>query len=278
MSIAGGYYKAVRAAQAAGGDTVQLFTKNNNQWRAKPLAADDIRRFRDALRDCHIEQPVAHACYLINLASPNADLWTKSIDAFVTELLRCESLGIRYLVTHPGSHLGAGEEAGLRRVADALDEVHRQTRGLQAVTLLESTAGQGSNLGHRLEHLSEMLHRVADPDRLGVCLDTCHLHAAGYALGTPRRYHATMRQLDRLVGCRLVKAIHLNDSKRELGSRVDRHEHIGRGQLGLEPFRLLLNDRRFRGIPMHIETPKGTENGEDLDVINLRVLRSLIKD
>ncbi len=277
MSIAGGYHNAVLAAQRAGCHTVQVFTKNNNQWRAKELTDQDVRLFSESVTTTGIQLPIAHDSYLINLASPDAALWQKSVDAMVVEVLRSEALGLHYLVTHPGSHLSNSVAAGLQLVARALDEVHGQTRGVRVRVLLESTAGQGTNLGHRFEHLAAVLDAVRDPDRLGVCLDTCHAFAAGYAMGTARAYRATMRELDRTVGLGLVKAFHLNDSKRERGSRVDRHEHIGRGRLGLAPFRFLLNDPRFHTVPMYLETRKGTENGEDLDVINLRTLRGLVQ-
>jgi deoxyribonuclease-4 len=276
MSIAGGYHNAVLAAQAAGCATVQLFTKNNNQWRGKLMTDEDARLFRQAMRETGIKIPTAHNCYLINLASPDAVMWKRSIDAMVDEIRRSEMLGLTYLVAHPGSHLDQPVEFGLGRVAQALDECHGQTRGAAVQILLEITAGQGTNLGHRFEHLATILDRVGDPDRLGVCFDTCHAFAAGYAMGTEADYRATMRELDRTIGIKLVKACHLNDSKREFGSRVDRHEHIGRGQLGLTPFRFLLNDPRFRRTPMYLETPKGTEKGKDLDVINLRTLRRLV--
>lgn len=277
MSIAGGYYKAVEIAQAAGCDCVQLFTKNNNQWRAKELTDDDVNRFQGALAQLRISHPIAHNSYLINLASPDDALWKKSIDAFVVELLRAERLGIPYVVAHPGAFVTSSEEAGIARIALALDEVHRQTRGIGAQCLLETTAGQGSCLGCRFEQLAAILEKVSDPDRLGVCVDTCHVFAAGYPLAPEKDYEATMTALDRLIGAPLVKAFHLNDSKRELGSRVDRHEHIGEGQLGLEPFRLLMNDARFSQVPMYLETPKGKRDGEELDVINLRTLRELIR-
>jgi deoxyribonuclease-4 len=277
MSIAGGYHNAVRAAHAAGCDTVQLFTKNNNQWRGKLMTDEDARQFRDAFGESKLKLPTAHNCYLINLASPDELLWKKSIDAMVDEVRRSELLGLKYLVSHPGSHLTSTVDAGLRRVASALDEIHAQTRDAAVQILLEITAGQGTNLGHRFEHLATILSLVRDPDRLGVCFDTCHAFAAGYAMGTEADYRATMRSLDQTVGIKLVKAFHLNDSKREFGSRVDRHEHIGRGHLGLAPFRFLLIDPRFRRTPMYLETPKGTERGRDLDVINLRTLRRLVR-
>lgn len=276
MSIAGGYYRAVEIAHAAGCDCVQLFTKNNNQWRAKELIDDDIVKFRAALEHLKISHPIAHDSYLINLASPNDELWKKSIDAFVVEMLRAERLGIPYVVTHPGAAVGSSEQAALSRVVAALDEVHRQTRGIRSQCLLETTAGQGSCLGCTFEHLATILDGVQDPDRLGVCVDTCHVFAAGYPLSGEKEYLATMRSFDRIVGHKLIKAFHLNDSKRELGSRVDRHAHIGEGCIGLEAFRLLLNDARFKKVPMYLETPKGQRDDEELDVINLRTLRGLV--
>ena len=276
MSISGGYQRAVEAAQRAGCDCVQLFTKNNNQWRAKELTDQDVEFFQTALRNLKIAHPIAHDSYLINLASPDDELWQKSVDAFVVEMLRAERLGIPYVVTHPGAFTTSSEEAGLTRVAQALDEVHRQTPKIKAQCLLETTAGQGSTLGWKFEHLSSIIDQVRDPDRLGVCVDTCHIFAAGYSFGTKSDYTKTMKNLDQTVGIERVKAFHLNDSKKGLGSRVDRHEHIGEGCLGLEPFRLLMNDRRFRKVPMYLETPKGERDGVDLDTINLATLRGMI--
>jgi len=276
MSIAGGYHRAVERAAACACDCVQHFTKNNNQWRAKPIGPEEADRFRRAMAQHGVSHPAAHDSYLINLASPDRVIWRKSVDAFVVELRRAEMLGIPYLVTHPGAYTTSTEARGLRRVVRALDEVHRQTRGIRAKSLLETTAGQGTSLGWRFEHLATILDRVKDPDRLGICFDTCHVFAAGYALGSQKEYRATMRALDATVGMERVRAFHLNDSRRGLGSRVDRHAHIGRGQMGLDPFRRLLADRRFRHVPMYLETPKGKEDGVDLDAINLGVLRGLI--
>ncbi len=276
MSIAGGYYKAVERAAALGMSSLQIFTKNNNQWRAKDISADEVAKFQTALGGHKIKHSLAHDSYLINMAAPDDAMWQKSVDAFVVELERAELLGIPYVVAHPGAFTTSSEEAGLTRIAQALDEVHARTSG-KACCLLENTAGQGSNLGWRFEHLAAIIAKVAAPERLGVCIDTCHTFAAGYPLQDRKDYLATMRELDRLVGIDRVKAFHLNDSKKPLGSRVDRHEHIGEGCLGLEPFRHLLNDRRFRKVPMYLETPKGVRDGEDLDVMNLRTLRSLVK-
>jgi len=276
-SIAGGYYKAVETARRVGCDCVQIFTKNNNQWRAKELTDEDVSRFRQALDDCKITHPLAHDSYLINLASPDKALWKKSVDAFVVELLRADRLGIPYVVTHPGAYTTSSEAAGIKAVARALDEVHKQTRGIKSKCLLENTAGQGSCLGHRFEQLAAMIDGVKDSDRLGVCIDTCHTFAAGYPMGTEKEYKATMTALGKTIGLKRVGAFHLNDSVKPLGSGVDRHASIGRGAMGKEPFRLLLNDRRFKKVPMYLETPKGEEKGKDLDTINLQVLRRLVK-
>lgn len=276
MSMAGGYYKAVEIARECGCDCVQLFTKNNNQWRAKEIVQEDVERFQGALKELKIAHPLSHSSYLINLAAPASELWKKSIDAMIIELQRAGMLGIPYVVMHPGSFTTSSEVKGLKRIARAINSIHRQTKTAGANILLENTAGQGSNLGWRFEHLAAIIDGVKDPERLGVCIDTCHAFAAGYAMGTEKEYKATMRELNKTVGVKLVKAFHLNDSKREFGSRVDRHEHIGRGHLGIEPFRFLLNDCRFRKVPMYLETPKGQEKGEELDVINLRTLRTLL--
>ena len=278
MSIAGGYYKAVEAASRAGCDCVQLFTKNNNQWRGKELTDADAERFKATLAELGITHPIAHDSYLINLGSPDDELWQKSVDAMVIELERAEKLGIPYVVAHPGAFTTSTEAQGIRRIAKGLNEVHKQTKGIGSQILLETTAGQGSNLGWRFEHLAGIIDKTRNPDRLGVCFDTCHVFAAGYAMETKKEYLATIRELDKTVGYKMVKAFHLNDSLKPLGSRVDRHAAIGEGEMGLEPFRHLLNDRRFRKVPMYLETPKGTSPlGEDLDVVNLRTLRGLIE-
>ena len=277
QSTAGGYHKAIQRAVETGCDCVQLFTKNCNQWKAAPITAGEAEQFRTAARESEIGHLVSHDSYLINLASPDDDLWRRSIDAFIVELQRADTLGIPYVVTHPGAYTTGTPEGGLRRVAEALDEVHRQTTGLHARCLLETTAGQGTCLGWQFEQLAAILDGVREPDRLGVCLDTCHIFAAGYPLGTAVEYAATMDALAATVGIDRVKAIHLNDSRRELGSRVDRHDHIGRGKLGLAPFRNLLRDPRFHEVPMYLETPKAEEDGEAMDCVNLRVLRELTK-
>ncbi len=277
MSISGGYYRAVEIAGDMGCDCVQLFTKNNNQWRAKEITDDDVKRFQTTLQERRIGHPIAHNSYLINLAAPDEVLWRKSIDAHRVELERAEMLGIPLVVAHPGAFTTSSEELGLKRIIAGLNEIHAETRGLKTRTLLETTAGQGSCLGCKFEHLAEIIAGVKDPERLGVCVDTCHVFAAGYPLGTPKEYRATMKSLDATIGVTQILAFHLNDSAKPFGSRVDRHAHIGQGQLGLEPFRNLLNDSRFRKVPMYLETPKEEGDGEHMDKANLRMLRSLIE-
>jgi deoxyribonuclease-4 len=281
QSIAGGYYKAVELAHDLKCDCVQLFTKNNNQWRAKELLDEDVRLFRGKLKELRIKHPLAHTSYLINLASPDPVLWTKSLDSFVMEMLRADRLGIPFVVTHPGAHTTSSEEAGIAAIVRALDEMHAQTRGIKTKCLLETTAGQGSCIGCRFEQLAAIIDGVNEPERFGVCVDTCHIFAAGYPIGTEKDYQATMKALDKTVGIKLVRAIHLNDSMKPLGSRVDRHAHIGKGMIGKEAFRLIVNDNRLAKVPMYLETPKGDAKEQaagKFDKMNLRVLRGLIKE
>lgn len=286
MSIAGGFARAVERAAEAGCDCVQLFTASPQVWPVYPrrprgsgpatvIPAEQSDRFRACLAQHQVAAPLSHSCYLINLASPDNVLWRRSIDAFVLELRRAAELGIAHVVLHPGAYTTSSEALGLQRILQALDEVHGQTRDDSANCLLETTAGQGSHLGYRFEQLATVLAGVRDPDRLGVCLDTCHMFAAGYALAPAAQYGRTMRQLEQTVGRSCVRAIHVNDSRMPAGSRRDRHAHIGRGEMGLEPFRLLLQDRRFRGVPMYLETPKGRQGRRDWDQINLQTLRAL---
>ena len=277
MSIAGGYYKAAEAAAGFGMDTVQVFTKNNNQWRAKEITAVEAALFEKALREGKLCHPLSHASYLINLASPDELLWQKSLEGMAIELQRAEQLGIPYVVMHPGSFTTTSEEEGIARVALALNSLHALLPESKADVLLEITAGQGSNLGWKFEHLADIIALVQQSHRIGVCFDTCHAFAAGYDLRDAKGAKAMWRQFDKLLGLERLKAIHLNDSKRELGSRVDRHEHIGHGHIGLDAFRHLLTDKRFRQIPMYLETPKEELEGEHWDAINLRTLRSLVK-
>lgn len=277
MSTAGGYYRALLAGAEIGCDCVQLFTKNNNQWRAKPLTEDDARQFREAMDETGIHDTLSHASYLLNLASPKPDLREKSIEGLIIELQRADALGIPHVVFHPGSYTTSSIEEGLQAIADSLNVVLKETKKLHATPLLENTAGQGTNLGYEFEQLAWIIEHVRWPERVGVCIDTCHTFAAGYPLASPAEYKQTIKSMDQAFGLSKIKAFHLNDSKHPLGSRKDRHEHIGEGEMGLEPFRNLINDRRFQKIPMYLETEKGERDGQNLDAMNLATLRSLIK-
>lgn len=276
LSISGGMHNAVAEAEKLGMDTVQVFTKNQQQWKCRPLETEAISQWRSECQRMGFKRTVSHDSYLINLASPDDALWRKSIDLFAEELRRCVALKIPYLVTHPGAHMGTGEEAGLKRVARALDIVHGQVPADGVVTCLEITAGQGSGLGYRLEHLATVIALVNEPRRMGVCLDTAHLFAAGYDF-RGRKYGKFVKELDRELGVKRVKVLHLNDSKKELGSRVDRHEHIGHGTIGLDGFRPFVRDKAFRDVPKILETAKEkAPDGRDWDAVNLETLRDLM--
>lgn len=277
LSISGGYYKAADAATELGMQTVQIFTKNNNQWRAKPISDEEVAAFRASVERGALSIPCSHSSYLINLASGAEELWEKSVESFIVELQRAEALGLAGVVIHPGSALELSEEVAIGRIVTALDRVLEKTSSLTTEVWLETTAGQGSSIGHRFEHLGAIIKGVQDASRVGVCIDSCHIFAAGYGLQTREEYASTMSEFGRIVGMDRVRAFHLNDSKKDRGSRVDRHEHIGEGKLGLEPFRHILNDARFAGMPIYLETPKGLRDGRNLDEMNLSTLRSLIQ-
>lgn len=274
-SIAGGVDKALERGQDVGCDTVQIFVKSPNRWASKPLAGEEIAAFKEGVSRTGIWPVFAHTLYLVNLATPDDALWHKSTGALADDLERCEQLGLPGLVIHPGSHMGSGEAAGLRRIVAALDVVQGRLPGYRAQVWLEVTAGQGGHLGYTFDHLRTMIDGVQQPERLGVCFDTAHAFAAGYELRTREGYEATWAEFDAAIGLARLKAIHLNDAKKDLGSRIDRHEAIGQGMLGLEPFRFLVNDPRFRGIPMTLETDKGPDLAEDKQ--NLAVLRGLVE-
>ena len=276
LSIAGGLHNALLEAKRLDMDCVQVFTKNQRQWRVKPLADEQVSLWQQHQRQTGIEQIVSHDSYLINLASPDNEARKKSIALFRHELLRCEALGIPYLVTHPGAHMKEGEAAGIKRVAESLDQLHKELAGLEVVTCLESTAGQGTTLGWRFEHLRDIIDTVNEPDRLAVCLDTAHLLAAGYDLTSDTGCRAVLRECDEVIGLNRVKVLHLNDSKTPRGSRVDRHEHIGHGHVALKAFGVIVRNRHFRSIPKILETPKmKADDGRLWDEINLETLRGL---
>ena len=274
MSIAGGVDKSLLLGKSVDCDAIQIFTKSSRQWAAKPYTKEEIGLFDLNRKATGITKVIAHDSYLLNLGSPDDALRKRSVAAFVDELERCEILGVSNLVAHPGSHVGAGEVEGIKTIARSLDEVHTACPGYNVKVTLEITAGQGSNLGYRFEQIGNIADATRESDRLRVCFDTEHAFAAGYDIRTREGYERTFAEFDETIGLKLLAAFHLNDSKKELNSRVDRHEHIGKGHIGVEGFRLLLNDKRFWDLPMCLETPKGPDLAEDRE--NLTLLRSLI--
>jgi deoxyribonuclease IV len=274
MSIAGGVDKALLQGRKVDCAAIQIFTKSSRQWASSPYTKEEIEAFAQNRKETGIKTVIAHDSYLLNLGSPDNVLRKKSILAFIDEIERCETLCILNLVAHPGAHVGAGEEEGIRTIARSLDEVHKACPGYKVQVTLEITAGQGSCLGYRFEQISRIFDATSENDRLRVCFDTEHAFAAGYDIRTKEGYERTFTEFDETLGLDRLAAFHLNDSKKELNSRVDRHEHIGKGCIGLEGFRLLLNDSRFWGLPMCLETPKGPDLAEDRE--NLTRLRSLL--
>lgn len=273
-SIAGGVDRALDRGRETGCDALQMFVKSSNQWRARPLSEAEIEAFHEkksAYRDDFI---MAHSSYLINIASPEKEQARKSVHALVIEIERCAVLGIPYLVLHPGSHRGTTEEEGMERIASRLDEAFIRTGGTDVMVLLETTSGTGDNIGYRFEHIASIMDRVEEAERTGCCYDTCHSFAAGYDIRTRESYQKTFSEFDLIIGFKKLKAFHLNDSKHGLGSRKDRHQHIGEGEIGKEGFSLLVNDQRFMEIPMVLETPKDRDDLE-FDRRNLALLRSM---
>jgi deoxyribonuclease-4 len=275
MSIRGGASMAIERARSIHCTAMQIFVKNNMQWFARPLTTQEISAFLNHVQRGELGSVFGHANYLINLAATNPQFHTNSIRALAEELIRADQLELPFLVMHPGAHLGAGEEAGLEKIVGSVDEVFRRIPKVKTKIALEITAGQGSCMGHRFAHLAYIIANVREPERLCVCLDTAHLFAAGYDIGRESGVKKTFRELDRAIGRDRLVAFHLNDSKTGLGSRVDRHEHIGKGRIGLEAFRFIMRSSRFSKIPKVLETPKGDDLAED--VINLKTLRRLAK-
>jgi deoxyribonuclease-4 len=271
ISTQGGLSTAFGRAAAVDAKAIAIFAKNSNQWQGKVMTDEDLALFREKR---HLRPVLTHASYLINLATTNREFHRKSIAGMVDELDRAERLGIHAVVLHPGAHLGAGVEKGIDRIARSLDRVHVAIPNHRVITLLETAAGQGSCLGCSIEELGKILDRVDDRTRVGICVDTCHVFAAGYDIRTRDGYERLADEIEHFVGLDNVGAFHLNDSKKPLGSRVDRHEHIGQGEIGLEAFRMLLNDARFAGLPKLLETPKTIEHESDRK--NLNLLRSLL--
>lgn len=275
MSISGGVFNSLLLGQELECTTIQIFTKNNNQWKAKEILPEEVRKFLENQKASEISPVVGHNGYLINLASPKEDVYNLSLESMLVELQRAEMLGLPYLVMHPGSHLGSGEEEGIKKIVRSIDWLHHKTKGYKVKICLETTAGQGRAIGHRFEHLAEIIRQTKENKRLGVCYDTCHTFAAGYDIRTRTAYQATFKEFHQVIGLSRLKVIHLNDSLKDLGSRVDRHQHIGQGKIGLEGFRLLMTDKRWEKVPKILETPK--EGGTAKDKENLNLLRSLTR-
>jgi deoxyribonuclease IV len=275
QSIAGGTPRAIERGVEVGCRVLQIFVKNSNRWVGRPIDRPEARAFRSAARSAGLSRVIAHTSYLINLASAVQELRRRSIAALVEEIERCRRLGIPDLVLHPGAHGGEGESAGVARIAASLDEVFARTSGARVRIVLETAAGQGTCVGHRFEHLRDIFGAVRTPRRLAACLDTCHVHAAGYDIATREGWMETIGAFDRTVGLSRLAAIHVNDSKKPRGSRVDRHEHIGRGTIGRRGFRNLMTDPRLAAIPKFLETPK--DDTLEQDRKNLAALRRLAK-
>jgi len=275
MSIAGSIPLAIERGLKVGCGVIQIFTQNNNQWRGKAISAADAALFKERFAASGLNEIVCHDIYLVNLAAAPGEVREKSLAAFGEEMERCARLGIAKIIMHPGAHVGDGEEVGIKRICAAFDQLFKAVPAYQGKVLLETTAGQGSNVGYTFEHLKAIIDGSAFADRFAVCYDTCHTFAAGYDITTPDGYKQVFAAFDRIIGLERLQAFHMNDSKKGLNCRVDRHEHIGQGAMGLEGFRLIMNDPRFAKVPKILETPKGDD--DEMDMANLKTLRSLIE-
>jgi deoxyribonuclease-4 len=274
-SIAGGIHRAVERADSIGATALQVFTKNSNRWEAAPLTPEDAENYKTALSKSNVRSVISHDSYLINLCATDPAILEKSRRAMADEIRRCATLGIGMLNFHPGAHMGAGEDAGIRLIAGSLDVVHAETRDCGVLSVVETTAGQGSALGRTFEQIAAIIAAVNDPGRMAVCIDTCHIFAAGYDIRDPESYSRVMGDFGDIVGFDRLRAIHVNDSKGPLGSRLDRHAHIGEGQIGREGFRNIMNDQRLKDVPKILETPKGDDLAEDR--VNMAALKKLIR-
>ena len=274
-SISGGLFRAAEKGGELGCSAIQIFTKSSNQWKAKELTPEDIDKFKNSLRENQIRMVIAHTGYLINLASIDPVIHKSSLDSMRVELERAEALGIPFVVVHMGSHKEAGELIGIVQIVENLKILMKETEGFKTQIVLETSAGQGSGVGHDFNHFSEVLNRLGWPGNIGICIDTAHIFQAGYDISTKAGYEDVMNQFDEIVGLDYVRVFHLNDSKTKFGSRVDRHQHIGEGEIGKDAFRFLLNDNRFKNVPMILETPKGPSLKEDME--NLGLIRGMVK-
>ena len=275
MSIAGGVSEALARGKEAGCECIQIFTKSSRQWASKPFTEEEATAFKRAQAETGIRIVVAHDSYLLNLGAPDEKLRQRSVGGFIDELERCELLGVPFLIAHPGSHVGSGEEAGIKMIAQSIDEAHKACAGFKVKVALEITAGQGSNLGYKFEQMGQIFDAVKENERLRLCFDTEHAFAAGYDLRTDEGYERTFAELDRYIGIKRLVAFHINDSLKPFNSHVDRHEHIGKGHLGLDPFRRVVNDPRFMGLPMCLETEPGPEMKDIVE--DLKSLHKLLK-
>lgn len=273
--VSGGPASAIITAEKLGFTAIQIFTKNNNQYFAKDLTEKQIDDFKNSLSASHIKFVVSHDSYLINLCSKDPSMLSKSREAYFKELERCEQLGIPHLNFHPGAHGGQGEETGIKLIAESLNIVHQKTKGYKTKSMLEATAGQGTALGYRFEQLRKIIDLVEESERMSVCIDTAHIFAAGYDIKDSKQYKKVIKEFDDIIGLEKLQCIHMNDSKKELGSRVDRHEHIGKGFIGKEGFTNIMNDKKLERVPKILETPKDKDQKEDL--MNIKVLQSLVK-
>ncbi len=274
-SIAGGLYKSIERGEKLGFNAIQIFSKNNNRWQAPPISDSDAEKFKSSWSKSNIDFIVVHDSYLINLCAKDKTILEKSRNAFIDEIKRCEKLGIKYLNFHPGAHGGMGEKEGIKLNAESINLAHEKTNNCNVSSMIELTAGQGTNIGYKFEQIAEIIDLVDDKDRMSVCIDTAHIFAAGYDIRSEEAYIQTMEEFDDIIGLEKLKCLHMNDSKKELGSRVDRHEHIGKGFIGLEGFSNIMNDERLINVPKILETPKGKDQKEDVE--NIAILKSLIK-
>lgn len=274
-SIEGGLHTAFDKGELIKATAIQIFTQNARQWHSSIITPNQIEIYKLRKLKSKVKIVIAHDSYLINLCSKDINVQKKSTIAFKGEIERCNALDITLLVFHPGSHLGIGEEEGLIKIAQTLNKIHKETDGLKVISVLETTAGQGTNLGYKFEHLKKIIDMIYDKKRIGVCIDSCHIFAAGYEIRDKKSYNSTIKKFDDIIGLKYLKVIHLNDSKSDFGSKVDRHEHIGKGKIGKEAFSFFMNDKRFEKIPKIIETPKSKDLHEDIE--NLKLLRKLIK-
>ncbi len=277
FSIAGGLHKALLTAKRYGCTALQLFTKNSNTWKERIVTDEEIDLFRQTRKEVEITAIASHTSYLINLASPEGQKHHMSKEALIHELERSASLDIPYVVLHPGAHMESGEENGCLRIAETINEVFDRVPPGETKLLLETTAGQGTNIGYTFEQLALIIEHIKDKDRVGICFDTCHTFAAGYDIRTPEAYAKTMEKFDGILGLNNLCLLHINDSKKGLGSRIDRHEHIGKGEIGPTAFKEIMNDTRLETVPKILETPKG-KGATDYDKINLGVLRNMMDE